>query len=76
MFNIASYEQHLYSKIQKRVFLRKKDITPELINALIIFDKPITHSVNITKQTLYKKYEELLDISTKPRGVYLNLWLL
>lgn len=76
MFNIASYEQHLYSKIQKRVFLRKKDITPELVKALTIFDKPITHSINITKQTLYKKYEELLDVSAKPKGTYINLWLL
>lgn len=76
MFDTVIYKQHLYSIIQKRVFFKKQDITDALVSALIIFDKPITHTIPITKQVLYKKYKELLDLSNKPKGTYLNLWLL
>ena len=76
MFDVVVYRQYLYSLIQKQVLYKNKDITNLLVEALLVFDAPITKTINITKQTLYKKYNELLDLSHKPSGTYLNLWLL
>lgn len=76
MFELLLYRQYLYTLVKDRVTYKNKDITDSLVEALLVFDKPITKTISITKQTLYKKYNELLDLTHKPAGVYLNLWLL
>jgi len=77
-FDLDSYKQFLIGRSLVRVCLNGLDITNFLIEALLVFDKPITSSIKITvaKQTLYKKYKLLFDLSNKPKGAYLNHWML
>lgn len=76
LFNLSDYRDYLLSIVRSKVYYKNQDITNTLIDALLIFDQPISKTISITKQTLYSKYKELFDLSKKPTGVYINLWLL
>lgn len=78
MFRIEEYKHFLLGLVTSKVYHNNKEISNELINALLMLDTPITKSVVIpmAKQTLYKKYSTLFDLSDKPKGVQLHKWML
>lgn len=78
MFNIIEYKDYLHSLVKDRAYLRNKDITDTLLNALLVFDTPVSVVLKdvMSKRTIYEKYQILFKLTNKPKGRHLNLWLL
>lgn len=76
-FNDKLFKEYLNTLLINKAIYKKIDITEELLRAVCIYDKSLSSTLShIPTPRISEKYRIIFDLSSKPRSVPINTWLL